>query len=237
MGMSIVVGQLVSSREDPEGFEQVQAEFALLNRALNEAGLPEHKESDDPNLVQSWSVRAYDWNVGMNFLCRLAVYLWDGQPLPSPGNPAVVPLPENEPLMDNYLCVGMGDARRGGPRFNHLLLHRIGSGYYVPMEFEEVIYPEGKLFDQVGGMIGSSVKLKRELEMLAEALSLPLDQDPDSRELWDLAQQQAKAENTDVNQKRRHGWRRYGLESIACVQLHRACEKSVETGAAIVLNG
>ncbi len=235
MGMYIVVGALVSSQEDPEGFKAWQEEFALLNRALKEAGLPEHEEPADPTVMRSWSVRAYNWNVGMNFLCRLAVYLWEGRLLPPPGNPAIVPTHENEPLMDEYLSLGMGDARRGGPRFNHLLLHRIGCGYYVPMEFEEVIYPEGQLGDQVGGMIGSSVKLKRELEILAEALGLPLDQDPDSRKLWEVADEQGRA--GDCNWKGQYDWQRYGLESIACVQLYQACLKSIEKGAAIVFNG
>src|SRR6266487_92582 len=102
MGMSIVVGTLVAAREDPEGFKAWRKEYALLNRALSEAGLPEHKEPSDSRLFQPWSLRAYNWNVGMNYLCRLAVYLWDGQPLPQPGNNSIVPTHENEPLMDEY---------------------------------------------------------------------------------------------------------------------------------------
>jgi hypothetical protein len=227
--MYITVGALVNAINDPEGFAYEQSNFKLLNRALKAAGLPEHKEPCTTKQLTPWSVRAYDWNVGMNYLCRLAVYLWDGQPLPPPGDPAVVPLPENEPLMDEYLSIFMGDSKANEHRFNHLLLHRIGSGYYVPLEFEEVVYPQGKLFDDVGGMIGSSVVLKRELEVLAGELKLALDLDPDSRELWDLAQEQG-------SNKRRRGWRRYGLESIACVQLYHACMHSVENRAAIVFN-
>src|SRR5262249_34305933 len=128
-----------------------------------------------------------------------------------------------------YLLTFMGDNGGKGPRFDHLLFHRIQTGYYVPLEFEEVICPEGPLFDQVGGMIGSSVRLKGELEVLARAMELPLDQDPDSRELWDLA-------SSHRDWKARKGWRRFGIESIACVQLHRAAQESVQSGAAIVFS-
>ena len=78
-------------------------------------------------------------------------------------------------------------------------------------------------------MIGSSVVLKRELEILAEALKLPLDLDPDSRELWELAQEQGTG-------RKRRSWRRYGLESVACIQLYQASVKSLEKKAAIVFN-
>jgi hypothetical protein len=77
-------------------------------------------------------------------------------------------------------------------------------------------------------MIGSSIRLKQELEVLAEAMGLPLNQDPDSRELWELANNQGKG--------KKRGWRRYGIESVACVQLHRAAKESVESGGAIVFN-
>ena len=40
----------------------------------------------------------------------------------------------NEPLLEEYLCVGMGDAKGNGPRFNHLLLHRIRDLVHVAIQ-------------------------------------------------------------------------------------------------------
>lgn len=236
MGMYISVGLLLDRDLDEEYLQSLEADFDSINEALRAAGLPEHQEPRlDPKFsipihapadAEPWSVRAYEFNVGMNYLCRLAVYLWDGQPLPPPGDPRLVPEVETEPLLEDYLLCSMGDNGGKGPRFDHLLFHWITDGFYLPMDFEEVIYPEVDLSDETGGMIGSSPRLKAELEILAQALKLPLDQDPDSPEIREYADRQGKGK----------GWKAYGKESVACLQLYHASLKSIEYNAAIAFN-
>ena len=117
--------------------------------------------------------------------------------------------------------------RRPPPRplpFQHLMLHADGEGYYLPVDFAEVIFPDASLAI-AGAMIGSVPRLKEECARLAAAIGLPLDADPNDDEV---------AEAADTQDPSAEGWRRYGIEAYSCAGLLRACEASLATGAAIV---
>ncbi len=73
-------------------------------------------------------------------------------------------------------------------------------------------------------MIGSTHRLHQECVRLAEALKLPMGLDPES-EVVDEAMQNGEGDAL---------WQRYGIESYTCLQLLRASEHSMKTGALIV---
>jgi hypothetical protein len=70
-----------------------------------------------------------------------------------------------------------------------------------------------------------SQRLLDECRRLAVALQLPLDLDPESEEVWKASETQGRG---DVQ------WQRYGIESLVCLRLYKACEHSLERQAAIV---
>jgi hypothetical protein len=105
-------------------------------------------------------------------------------------------------------------------RFDHLLVHSDAEGFYVPVEFDEVLFSDGV----PGTMLGSSQALSRECEELAQALGVPADLDPESEELWSASEEQGAGD----------GWRQYGVESFTCVRLLAAARESVQRRAAVV---
>lgn len=77
-----------------------------------------------------------------------------------------------------------------------------------------------------GDMIGSSARLIKECERIAEELELPLDTDPESDELLEATENQGKK-----NSKK---YLRYAVESYSLLNLYNGCAHSIKTGAALV---
>lgn len=107
--------------------------------------------------------------------------------------------------------------------FDHLMLHSDAEGFYLPLEFPNVLFPDQSL-EIAGGMVGSSYGLLSECERIAAALEIPANLDETSDALWEAADSQGEG-----NLK----WERYGIESSSCVCLMRGCMKSIETGAVL----
>jgi hypothetical protein len=215
------VGYLDEMRRcDPdEGFSSLQREFAAVNRALRAAGAPEHEE---PARIRggSWSFKLYPSN-GIAFLQRLAAYCNDTEveEWPAPGDPETMDNPlEDEVVADVYALVDV-------MTFQHLILHEPKWGYWVPVDFRAVIFPDEDL--GVGTMLGSSIRLKAECEKLARVLRLPLDLDPEDEVVRDAMFHPGRG---------RARWKKYGVESHNLLALYQACQKSVATGSAIYLD-
>lgn len=107
--------------------------------------------------------------------------------------------------------------------FNHLVHHSDCEGFYLPTDFESVIFPDPAL-EIPGEMIGSSVRLLRECERLSKALQIPSDADPEDDDVYLLLDAQGKQQ----------GWRSFGVESFTCVGLMHAWQMSIRSGAALV---
>lgn len=205
MGLAIQVGGF-DDEEDLEMFEP-------LSQALVAEGLAPHVEPRDlgPDGAFSCGMHGYS---GLHHLRRLAAYLGQNLPVPGPGTSESA----SDPVLRDYYDLL-------APGFEHLLLHSDAEGFYVPVKFEEVIFPDEDL-EVPGAMIGSAAKLLEECTRLAQWLELPLEIDPESGEVWDAV---ANPSATDGPK-----WRRFGVESFICIRLIRACEASLRTGAAIV---
>jgi len=148
-------------------------------------------------------------------LRRVAVHLAATGTLPDPLEDAR--RAADDPLLRKACAVFLSEPV--GP-FDHLINHSDCEGYYVPVDFEQVIVDESL----VGVCLGSSVRLLAETRRIASALGLPEDLDPDSEEV--LAACQAKTPATG-------GWQRYAIESYGCLRLIHAAQHSIATGAAI----
>jgi hypothetical protein len=187
------------------------AAFDALSRALVEAGLPPHHEPHELPDSQTFSCQMWGYS-GLHCLRRLAAYLEQGIKVPAPGN--------NDSSDDPVLQACYDQM---APGFQHLVLHSDAEGFYVPIDFDEVLFPRDEL-NIPRGMIGSSVRLLHECRRLAEWLELPQDMDCQGEEMWDAADDPP----TDGPK-----WKRFAIESFSCVGLMRASEASIASGAAI----
>ena len=221
VGLAVHVGILLDIAEsDPEMLEEFREDFANANAVLTENGLPTYEEPVDG----SWQPLSFDMYgySGLHYLRRVAAHLAAGRGLPPPGDDDA----SSDPVQEAYYDAVIGKRRlfRKSPnfdrRFDHLLVHSDAEGFYVPVEFDEVLFSD----DVPGAMLGSAQKLSRECEELAEALGIPPDIDPESEDLWQASEDQGAGD----------GWRRYGVESFTCVRLLAAARESVRRGAAVV---
>jgi hypothetical protein len=221
MSVLLHVGWLDEMRRcDPEGHQNARKQFAAINTALRKAGAPEYEEPEDL-LGGNWDFKLYPSN-GLAFLQRFAAYCNDGDDdmeWPTPGDPKTMDNPlDDEVVEDVYSLLEM-------MAFSHLIMHNPAWGYWVPVDFQDVIFPDKKL--GIGNQLGSSVRLKAECEELAAVLRLPLDLDPEDETVRQAQFHPGKS---------RTGWKKYGVESHNLLALHRACQKSITLGAAIYVD-
>lgn len=211
MGLNIVVGVLVDGEDDYT--EMVRADFVAIGDLLERAGARQWTEPDlDEEEVAEFEAWGYS---GLHTVRRLAVHLAASGRLPEP-------LDGSQWATDDPLLGKVYEALPSDPPgpFDHLVHHSDCEGYYVPIDFAQVIVDKRAR----GGYLGSSVRLLEEARRLAEALGLPEDLDPHSEEVFEAA---------DAEKLATEGWRRYGVESYVCLQLLRAAKLSISTGAAI----
>jgi hypothetical protein len=86
--------------------------------------------------------------------------------------------------------------------------HSDAEGFYLPIDFADVIVPPEDA-GVAGGYIGSSFALLRECEELARSIGVPLDLDTETDELF---------KGGDGSQR----WHAYHVEARVCLVLHRA---------------
>lgn len=207
----MVVGILAGAEEDHADY--VRAGFAVIQELLDRAGARPWAE---PELNERDILEGDMWGYsGLHTLRRLAVHLAETGTLPGPLREAR--MAAGDPLLKKAYATWTGEPP--GP-FDHLIHHSDCEGYYVPVDFGQVIADERL----TGGYLGSSVRLLAETRRIATALGLPEDLDPDSGEVFDACDTAARATK---------GWQRYGIESYVCLRLIHAAKHSIATGAAI----
>jgi hypothetical protein len=225
MGLALMVGMLGDALEhDPDARGYYREQFGAVSALLERSGLPPHLE---PDSCESWDGEMFSYS-GLHYLRRLAAHLELRGELPVPGDEQA----SKDPVLAAYYDIADGKARglkrllgRAKPRrqtFDHLILHSDAEGYYVPVDFESVLY--GELEAIAGGMVGSSQRLLRECVRLRDALQVPEEIDPDGESLMEGVDSQGEGV----------GWQRYAVESFSCVRLIHAARLSIERRAAIV---
>jgi hypothetical protein len=211
MGLTIVVGILAGTEDEDAG--HVRAHFAVIRELLDRAGAGQWAE---PELNERDILEGDMWGYsGLHTVRRVAVHLAAAGTLPDPL--AQAHKAADDPLLTK--AYAKFPAEPAGP-FDHLIHHSDCEGYYVPVDFEQVIVDDRL----AGGYLGSSMCLLAETRRIAGALGLPEDLDPDSAEIlgaWDAKTPAAE------------GWRRYRVESYGCLRLIHAAKHSIATGAAI----
>lgn len=158
MGLSLTTFRLAVLRSaDPEAAEWFEGELALVNALLVQSGSPEHSEPEHVGDVRPRRHRS-------SFPYRDLHHLWRAFARVRLGVP-VTPLhpgedPSDDPAIDEVAL----------PMQTHLLCHADNKGYYVPVDFEDVVFDEAL----PGGMMGSSLRLLDELIEVAPAIGVVL---------------------------------------------------------------
>jgi hypothetical protein len=223
LGLALCVGVPSEIREsDPEYVAYFEQQVEAINGVLESFGLPAHREPFDVEDERTFECEMYGYS-GLHYLRRIAAHLALGRELPPPGDDGAA----SDPVLSDYYKIFDASFARGqaaGMPFQHLIVHDDAEGYYLPVEFDDVIIPDASL-EIAGGMLGSSHALLHECRELGQALELPADLSVDDERLWLAADSQGEGETK---------WKRYGVESFTCLRLIRACEASIETGAAVV---
>jgi hypothetical protein len=235
MGLALEVGILADLKEnDEEGYASYVDAFEKLRIVLRSEGLEEHVEPDEVDDIFSCDMLSTS---GIHYIRRIALHLALGRPTPAPGNRETY---RNVALNEEYYesfnaCKNM--------KYQHLIVHSDANGFYVPVDFKRVIAtPTLRLS---GGWLGSTHRLQAECAELAGLLSMPLDMDYESRALSRAADAQLHPHSQPPRRlwpwKRaasEHSsdlpWKKYGVETYACLRLLAACEVSLRTKAAIV---
>jgi hypothetical protein len=223
VGLSISVGLVSRLRVegDAEAVEYFEQQFEVINELLESFGLPPHAEPPAPDF---FNVAVY--GDGLHYLRRVAAHLALEEELPPPGDEEAA---ADDPLLREYYQLydeSLADGKAALMGFQHLIIHADAQGFYLPVEFDEVLHVDPSL-EVAGDSVGSSHRLLAECMELARALELPDDLDPEADEVWDAADQQGDGDGDEK-------WRRYGVESQACLALIRACRASITAGAAAV---
>lgn len=237
MGLDINVGLLSQLlTEDDEGAKFHEIVLSNLNSVLLEAGLEPHQEPQDLADSETFSVQSWGYG-GLHFVRRLAAYLTLENRLPTVG---VYEGIADDQVLEKFNVQHSGyltRSERSGilsflrkapvkPAFEHLILHSDSEGFYLPRFLADVVFDQAQpQRGGLGAMIGSSLGLAAECDVLCKALEIPPDLDCEAEEVWENAESPPKAGEL---------WQRYGVETFVLTRLRDACACSNRTGAAIV---
>ncbi|MBL9015706.1 MAG: hypothetical protein JNL83_16095 [Myxococcales bacterium] len=160
MSLAPLINYRAMVAEDDEGLAWFLEDLDAINRVLEDNGLPRHEE---PAEVLDYTIRVEMNHLGttwLHHLRRLQAHVlqdpaWKHTPVTDDDEPW------KDEAIDRELCVYMR---------SQLIQHADTEGFYVPIDFEEVLY------DAPGEMLGSSQRLLAELRQLAPYLGVTLDE-------------------------------------------------------------
>lgn len=215
MGLTVCVG----TPKDVEDVirERYASDFRLINQLLKAEGVAAHKER-----VPSRDWWSAEMSYGsLHFLRRFAagVAVNGVPPEPLKKNANAAAAPEIQTYWEKR------EANEIGAKYDHLIFHSDAEGYYVPVDFPDVLNCDSAV-PLPGDWLGSAIRLKHECADLATRLGLlpTIDFDPDDDNAW---KQLKKTTRGAV-------WHKYPIEAFVCATLLLVCDRSEEYRSAIV---
>ncbi len=205
MGLAVGIGLFGDEDKD----DARQRDLAAINEALQARDLPTHEGG---SIIDTEESRAtvnsfpYSW---LHYLRRFAAHvLRDPKWVPFPIQPGEDPA--EDPVVRQIYA----------EMESHLLCHSDSNGYYVPIDFQELIIDRERL---PGKVLGSSYQLRRELIEISATLEIKLD---DHHRLSD-------EEARRVGEQRPANYP-FAIERLVWLSLFEAARMSVEYDRVIV---
>lgn len=211
MGLAVGVGSLSYLLvNDTEGAEWVEKDFDSLNRALKANGLPLHEE---PKGLPELSSRSDCLSYPYSFLhCLRRFYAR------TRNEPDWIPTSVSEhedPSEDESIEEEFNKFE------SHLVCHSDCEGYYLPIDFDDIIVSEDG--DEIpGDILCSSYRLKEELVTIAPKLGIYLSSDKT------LSDTEASKINQEVSDEGL-----FWIEKLVWLSLFEATRLSIEHKTAI----
>ena len=211
MGLAVEVGALADlEMHDPEGAGWLRAYLAAVNEVLRENGLPEHHEPVElPELSTRVDILGFPYSFLHHLRRFYARATTDPDWIPAP-------TPEGEdPSQDSVLEEEMYMMS------SHLLCHSDCEGFYLPIDFDEILIDSTNQDRIPGGILGSSHRLQEELVEIAPKLGIRLQGGK-------LTDPEAERINAEVESETEL-W----IENCVWLSLYEAARLSIEHGTAV----
>ncbi|MBX9941470.1 MAG: hypothetical protein K2Y32_19560 [Candidatus Obscuribacterales bacterium] len=170
MGLAIeinVLGQLLENG-DEEGVAFFKEEFELVNKALKMHGLPEHVEPEELLEFDSLgSCLSFPYSF-VHYLRTAMAYARNNRTQQQ----YLEDKPEGDENNELLQCELFEKTT------SHIICHSDCEGYYLPLDFEDIIFADED-YQFAGGMLGSSKKVLEELLSCADFLGIVISPDGD----------------------------------------------------------
>lgn len=162
MGLAVCVGALADLlANDPEGAEWIESDIKAINECLAKDGVDAHVEPRTLPQLESRDQTGsfpYSWT---HYLRRIVAHAmadpsWNATPVAEDEDPT-----SDAAVLDATINLS-----------GHFVCHSDSEGYYVPKDFQEVIFGDEKMTG--GGIIGSSYRVMEEMQLAAKALGINL---------------------------------------------------------------
>lgn len=203
MGLAISSGELAYTlKEDPEGAEWIEKDLVIINSKLKKNGIKEHTEPKDLPEVKMSCIEGFPYSF-LHYLRRIYALDYLGKEV-TPTNGDLTK--QDDDIIDE--ASEMMDS--------HLLCHSDAEGYYVPIEFDDVIFSE----EIPGGMLGSSYKLFSEIIKIANRIGIEVKDGEISSDTYN--------ELSEANEEHP-----YYIERVVWFALYENCKNSIQNNTLI----
>ncbi|UAY37933.1 hypothetical protein LAJ61_04550 [Moraxella osloensis] len=158
MSLYIGVNKLAEMKQlEEEGFAHYQQVFSHLNQVLKDKGLPTYREPDEPIAEKSRApLKSFPY-LWLHYLRWVEVQISHN------------PQTRLTPINDDELRANLQDVDYVDFMDDPLINHADNEGYYLPVDFDEVLYDKAQNQD-----IGSSQQLMAVLQDIASYLGIQL---------------------------------------------------------------
>jgi hypothetical protein len=210
MGLAVSVGVLADLNEDDaEGAEWFRESLREVNQVLAENGLPQHDEPDRLPFMEFRAAGSFPYSFLHHLRRVYARLISDPDWTPTPTREGEDP--SEDSVLDEVTLL----------MESHLLCHSDCEGFYLPVDFDDVLIDDKDQGRIPGGLLGSSYRLKDELVHIAPALGVRLDNGQISDSEFERLDQETLAEEG------------LWIEKLVWLTLFEACRLSIEHKSAI----
>ena len=169
MGLAIGSGEYAYAiNEDPEDAEWIEEDLSIINAALKDNGIEVHSEPKVLPEVSMSCIESFPYSF-LHYLRRIYALNELGK--------EVTPTSGELTEIDDSIIEEATEMMS-----SHLLCHSDAEGYYVPIEFDDVIFND----ELLGGILGSSQKLYKEIIKIAGLINIDVNDGAISEETNNL---------------------------------------------------